>query len=50
MGDLAGERWPDASDEAPTLYPVLGGGATPQQGPLRMVGLFPATKDVLLGA
>jgi hypothetical protein len=29
--DLAGERWPEVSDEAPTLYAVWGGDATPQQ-------------------
>jgi hypothetical protein len=37
--DLAGERWPDFSDQAPTLYAVWGGGATPQQA-LYMVGLI----------
>jgi len=26
--DLAGERWPEVSDEAPTLYAVWGGDAT----------------------
>jgi hypothetical protein len=25
--DLAGERWPEVSDQAPTLYAVWGGGA-----------------------
>jgi len=37
--ELAGERWPDFSDQAPTLYAVLGGGAKPQQA-LYMVGLI----------
>jgi len=37
--DLAGERWPDFSDQAPTLYAVWGGSATPQQA-LYMVGLI----------
>jgi hypothetical protein len=37
--DLAGERWPEVSDQAPTLYAVWGGGATPQQA-LHMVGLI----------
>jgi hypothetical protein len=36
---LAGERWPEVSDQAPTLYVVWGGGATPQQA-LHMVGLI----------
>jgi hypothetical protein len=29
--DLADERWPEVSDEAPTLYAVWGSDATPQQ-------------------
>ena len=37
--ELAGERWPEFSDQAPTLYAVWGGGATPQQA-LYMVGLI----------
>jgi hypothetical protein len=37
--DLAGERWPDVSDQAPTLYAVWGGGATLVQA-LHMVGLI----------
>ncbi len=37
--DMAGERWPEVSDQAPTLYAVWGGGATPQQA-LYMVGLI----------
>ncbi|MGI8567881.1 MAG: hypothetical protein ACR2KT_01730 [Methylocella sp.] len=37
--DLAAERWPEVSDQAPTLYAVWGGGATPQQA-LHMVGLI----------
>jgi hypothetical protein len=37
--DLAGDRWPEVSDQAPTLYAVWGGGATPQQA-LHMVGLI----------
>jgi hypothetical protein len=36
--DLAGERWPEVSDQA-TYSPVWGGGATPQQA-LHMVGLI----------
>jgi hypothetical protein len=36
---LVGERWPDFSDQAPTLYAVWGGGATPQQA-IYMVGLI----------
>jgi hypothetical protein len=41
--DLAGERWPEVSDQAPTLYAVWGGGATPQQA-LYMIGLILPTK------
>ena len=37
--ELAGERWPEFSDQAPTLYAVWGGGATPAQA-LCMVGLI----------
>jgi len=37
--ELAGERWPEFSEQAPTLYAVWGGGATPQQA-LYMVGLI----------
>jgi hypothetical protein len=37
--DLAGDCWPDVSDQAPTLYAVWGGGATPAQA-LHMVGLI----------
>lgn len=37
--ELASERWPDVSDQAPTLYAVWGGGATPAQA-LYMVGLI----------
>jgi hypothetical protein len=37
--DLAGDRWPEVSDQAPTLYAVWGGGATPHQA-LHMVGLI----------
>jgi hypothetical protein len=37
--DLAGERWADVSDQAPTLYAVWGGGATPAQA-LHMIGLI----------
>jgi len=36
---LAGERWPEFSDQAPTLYAVWGGGATPAQA-LCMVELI----------
>ena len=35
----AGERWPEVSDEAPTLYAVRGGDATPQQA-LHMMDLI----------
>ena len=41
--DLAGERWAEVSDQAPTLYAVWGGGATPQQA-LHMVGLILPSK------
>jgi hypothetical protein len=37
--ELAAERWAEVSDQAPTLYAVWGGGATPQQA-LHMVGLI----------
>ncbi|MGO9236942.1 MAG: hypothetical protein ACLP4V_23770 [Methylocella sp.] len=37
--ELAGERWPEFSDQAPTLYAVWGGGATPQQA-IYMIGLI----------
>jgi hypothetical protein len=37
--ELAGERWPEVSDQAPTLYAVWGGGATPTQA-LYMIGLI----------
>ncbi|MGH6794292.1 MAG: hypothetical protein ACREDD_05145 [Methylocella sp.] len=37
--DLAAGRWPEVSGQAPTLYAVWGGGATPQQA-LHMVGLI----------
>jgi len=37
--ELAGERWPETSDQAPTLYAVWGGGATPAQA-LYMIGLI----------
>jgi hypothetical protein len=37
--DLAGERWAEVSDQAPTLYAVWGGGATPAQA-FHMVGLI----------
>jgi hypothetical protein len=37
--ELAEERWPEISDQAPTLYAVWGGGATPAQA-LHMVGLI----------
>jgi hypothetical protein len=39
LKELAGERWPDVADQAPTVYAVWGGGATPQQA-LYMVGLI----------
>jgi hypothetical protein len=31
--DLAGERWPEVSDQAPTLYAAWGGGATAKSAP-----------------
>ena len=37
--DLSGERRPEVSDEAPTLYAVWGGDATPQQA-LHMMDLI----------
>jgi hypothetical protein len=37
LRELAGDRWPDVADQAPTVYAVWGGGATPQQA-LYMVG------------
>jgi hypothetical protein len=37
--ELAGERWPDVAEQAPTVYAVWGGGATPAQA-LYMVGLI----------
>jgi hypothetical protein len=39
LRELAGERWPDVADQAPTVYAVWGGGATPAQA-LYMVGLI----------
>ncbi len=39
LRELAGDRWPDVADQAPTVYAVWGGGATPQQA-LFMVGLI----------
>jgi hypothetical protein len=39
LRELAGDRWPDVADQAPTVYAVWGGGATPQQA-LYMVGLI----------
>ena len=38
LRELAGERWADVADQAPTVYAV-GGGATPAQA-LYMVGLI----------
>ena len=38
LRELAGDRWPDVADQAPTVYAVWSGGATPQQ--LYMVGLI----------
>ena len=37
--ELAGESWPDVSDQCPTLYAVWAGGATPQQA-LHMVSVI----------
>jgi hypothetical protein len=39
LRELAGDRWPDVADQAPTVYAVWGGGATPQQA-LYMVQLI----------
>jgi hypothetical protein len=39
LRELAGDRWPDFADQAPTVYAVWGGGAIPQQT-LYMVGLI----------
>jgi hypothetical protein len=39
LRELAGERWADVADQAPTIYAVWGGGATPAQA-LYMVGLI----------
>ncbi len=39
LRELAGERWADVADQAPTIYAVWGGGATPAQA-LHMVGLI----------
>ena len=41
LREQAGERWADVADQAPTIYAVWGGGATPAQA-LYMVGLIPA--------
>ena len=35
----AGEGWPEVSDQAPTLYAVWSGGATPAQA-IHMVNLI----------
>jgi hypothetical protein len=43
--DLAGERWPEIIEQAPTLYAVWGGGATPAQA-LHMVALILPPKAV----
>jgi len=37
LRELAGEHWADVADQAPTIYAVWGGGATPA---LYMVGLI----------
>jgi hypothetical protein len=39
LRELDGERWADVADQAPTIYAVWGGGATPAQA-LYMVGLI----------
>jgi hypothetical protein len=39
LRELAGDRWPEVADQAPTVYAVWGGGATPPQA-LYMVGLI----------
>jgi hypothetical protein len=39
LRDLPGERWADVADQAPTIYAVWCGGATPAQA-LYMVGLI----------
>jgi hypothetical protein len=43
LRELAGDRWPDVADQAPTVYAVWGGGATPQQA-LYMVQLILPSK------
>jgi len=45
LRDLAGEQWHDVADQAPTLYAVWGGGATPAQA-LHMVNLILPPKVV----
>ena len=39
LRELAGERWAEVADQAPTIYAVWGGGATPAQA-LYMGGLI----------
>jgi hypothetical protein len=39
--DLAGESWPDVSDQCPTLYAVWAGGASPQQALHMVSGILP---------
>jgi hypothetical protein len=39
VSELAGERWPDVAEQAPTVYAVWGGEPTPAQA-LYMVGLI----------
>jgi hypothetical protein len=39
VSELAGERWPDVAEQAPTVYAVWGGGATTAQS-LYMVGVI----------
>ena len=40
--DLAGERWPEVSDQCATLYAVWGGGATPVQAIHTVALILPA--------
>jgi hypothetical protein len=43
LRELAGDRWANVADQAPTVYAVWAGGATPQQA-LYMVQLIPPPK------
>lgn len=39
--DLSGERWPEVSGQAPTLYAVWCGGATPAQALHMVTAILP---------